>query len=108
MARLAAILTLFVCALSLIGQTPDAASIRGQVLDQTHAAVAGADIKITNTVLGIERATRTDASGQFSFTGLPVGIYSLTVHKEQFADLGRQLTLVSGTAADVQLQLSVS
>ncbi len=108
MARLSAIFTLLVCAVSLIAQTPDAASVRGQVLDQTHAAVAGADVKIKNAVLGIERATHTDASGQFSFTGLPVGAYSLTAHKDQFADVSRELTLVSGTAADVQLQLSVS
>ncbi|HET9284804.1 MAG TPA: TonB-dependent receptor [Candidatus Angelobacter sp.] len=91
-----------------MAQTPDAASVRGQVLDQTHAAVTGAEVRIKNAVLGIERATSTDASGQFSFTGLPVGAYSLTVHKDKFADLSRDLTLVGGTAANVQLQLSVS
>src|SRR6185437_13043413 len=91
-----------------MAQTPDAASVRGQVLDQTHAAVTNAEVRIKNAVLGIERATRTDASGQFSFTGLPVGAYFLTVHKSKFADLSRELTLVGGTAANVQLQLSVS
>ncbi|HZS29113.1 MAG TPA: carboxypeptidase regulatory-like domain-containing protein [Candidatus Angelobacter sp.] len=91
-----------------MAQTPDAASIRGQVQDQTHAAVTGAEVRIKNAVLDIERTTSTDASGQFSFTGLPVGAYSLTVHKDKFADLSRDLTLVGGTAADVQLQLSVS
>lgn len=108
MARFSTILALLVCTVSLIGQTPDAASIRGEVFDQTHAAVPGAEVKIRNTVLDIERAIRTDASGQFSFTGLPVGTYSLTAHKDQFADLNRELTLVGGTTADVQLQLSVS
>lgn len=108
MARLSAILTLLLCSLSFMAQTPDAASVRGQVLDQTHAAVIGAEVKVKNAVLGIERAARTDASGQFSFTGLPVGVYSLTVHKDKFAGLSRDLTLVGGTAADLQLQLSVS
>ncbi|HEY7402046.1 MAG TPA: TonB-dependent receptor [Candidatus Angelobacter sp.] len=108
MARLSAIVVLLVCAISLMGQTPDAASVRGLVTDQTHAAVSGADIKIKNAALGIERVTRTDDSGHFSLAGLPVGIYSLTAHKDHFADLSRELTLVGGTTADVQLQLSVS
>ena len=108
MVRLSAVLAIFLCSASFMAQTPDAASVRGQVLDQTHAAVTGAEIRIKSAVLGIERATSTDASGQFSFTGLPVGAYSLTVHKSKFADLSRELTLVGGTAANVQLQLSVS
>src|SRR5215467_10107002 len=85
----------------LAGQTPDAASIRGQVLDQTRAAVAGAEVRITNARIGAERSTRSDSSGRFSFSGLPIGSYRLTVHKEQFADLHRDLTLIGGTDADV-------
>lgn len=108
MIRLSVFFTILVSAASLIGQTPDTASIRGQVLDQTRAAVAGAEVKITNNRVGTERTTRSDASGHFSFSGLPVGAYSLTVHKDQFAELHRDLTLVGGTDADVALQLNVS
>ena len=108
MVRLPPILTLFLWAICLVAQTPDAARVSGQVVDQTHAAVAGADVKIKNATLGIERTARTDASGTFSFAGLPVGTYFLTAHKDQFSDLTRELTLVAGTAASVQLQLSVS
>src|SRR5947209_10971095 len=92
----------------LAGQTPDAASIRGQVLDPSKAAVTGAEIKITNTRVGTERSTHTDSSGHFSFSGLPVGSYTLTIHKAQFADLQRELTLMGGTNADMVLQLNVS
>lgn len=108
MVRLSLLLTILVSAASLMGQTPDTAGIRGQVLDQTRAAVSGADVKITNDRVGSERSTRTDASGHFSFSGLPIGSYTLTVHKDQFAELRRDLTLVGGTEADVALQLSVS
>src|SRR5262245_48018072 len=108
MSRLYVALVLLVCSVSLLGQTPDAASVRGQVLDQSRAAIAGVEIKLTNTSLGTERTARTDSSGNFSFTGLPVGTYTLTAHKDQFANLKRNLTLIAGTAADVNLQLSVS
>src|SRR5262245_41790998 len=101
-------LALVLSAVFLAAQTPDTATLRGQVLDQTRAAVGGADVKLTNTQLGVERSTRTDSAGRFSFTGLPVGTYALTAHKDRFADLQRELTLVGGAAADVQLQLSIS
>lgn len=102
-----AVLLLF-SALFLAAQTPDASTLRGQVLDQTRAAVSGAEIKITNARLGAERSTRSDSSGYFSFSGLPAGSYTLTVHKDQFASLRRELTLVGGTNAGIMLQLSVS
>jgi hypothetical protein len=110
MFRLSPMLLLIVLlsAAFMAAQTPDAASIRGQILDQTHAAVSGAEVRITNNRVGAERSTRTNSSGHFSFSGLPIGPYTLTVHKDQFADLHRQLTLIGGTDADVTLQLSVS
>src|SRR6201981_3022520 len=80
----------------LAAQTPDSASIRGQVVDQSHAAVTGAEITAINSLLGWKRSAHSDASGNFSFSGLPVGIYSLLVHQDKFADLHRELTLMGG------------
>ena len=108
MSRLFPIFAFFLFAAFLAAQTPDAASIRGQILDQTRAAVSGAEVKIANARTGAERSTHSDSSGRFSFSGLPIGSYNLTVHKEQFGDLHRELTLISGTDADVTLQLNVS
>src|SRR6185312_8496609 len=59
-------------------------------------------------LIGTERSTRSDASGRFSFSGLPIGPYSLTVHKEKFGDLNSKITLIGGTDANVTLQLNVS
>ena len=68
--------SLFIVLLSffatLSAQTPDAASVHGQVIDQDRAAVAGAQIKVTNSLSGIERSAQSDSSGQFSLEGLPV------------------------------------
>src|SRR5689334_7272421 len=97
MFRLSPVLALFLSAAFLTAQTPDTASVRGQVVDQTKAAITGAEVKITDARLGSERATRSDSSGRFSFSGLAIGTYTLTVHKDQFADLHRDLTLIGGT-----------
>jgi hypothetical protein len=108
MLRLSSILACLLCSAFLAAQTPDAASIRGQVLDETKAAVPGAEVRITNSRVGADRTTHSGSDGRFSFSGLPVGSYSLTVHKNQFADLHRELTLIGGTDVDMVLQLSVS
>jgi hypothetical protein len=108
MIRLSPILTFLLSSAFLTAQTPDTATIRGQVLDQTRAAVSGAEVKITHNRVGTDRSTQTDSSGRFSFSGLPAGSYSLTVHKNQFADLSRELILIGGTNADLILQLNVS
>ncbi len=109
MSKFCAVLAvMFLAVASLAAQTPDTASMRGQVTDQTHAAVAGAEIKITSTLLSWERTTRTNASGGFSFSGLPVGSYVITAHRDKFSDVRREITLLGGTTADVQLQLSIS
>ena len=95
-------------AASLNAQTPDAASVRGQVTDQSHAALAGVEVTITNKAIGAARTATTDASGDFVFSGVPIGSYSLVAHKKDFADVTREITLIGGTTADVQLELGVT
>src|SRR5262249_35251941 len=108
MSRFFTILLIMIGAASLAAQTPDTASIRGQVVDPARALVTSAEVKVTNTTLGWERTTRTDSSGNFVFSGLPAGTYSLVARKEKFADSHHELTLVGGIAANVQVQLSIS
>ncbi|MGB6595769.1 MAG: carboxypeptidase-like regulatory domain-containing protein, partial [Candidatus Acidiferrum sp.] len=95
-------------ATSLKAQTPDAASIRGQVADQSHAALSGVDVTVTNRLNGAERTTQTDSSGNFSFSGLPIGKYTMIAHKQDFADVTREITLTGGTTADIELQLGLT
>lgn len=91
-------------------QTPDTAIIQGEVLDQTDAALAGAQVTARNSQTGIERTAKTDSSGRFSLAGLPVaGEYEITARKEGFAE-GRasSITLRGGATASLTLQLSVA
>ncbi len=89
-------------------QAPDTATLKGQISDQSHAAVPGAEIMLKGTLTSLERNAHSDSSGNFSLSGLAIGQYALTVRKEGFANASQTLTLVAGTTADLKIQLSVS
>ena len=93
---------------NVFAQAPDTATLKGQITDQNHAVVSAADVSVKSTITAFERTVHTDQSGSFSFAGLPIGRYSLTVHKDGFADVSRELTLVAGTTADVKIDLNVT
>lgn len=91
-------------------QTPDTATIQGRIMDQSSAAVSGAQITVTNSATGAQRTATTDSSGNFSVAGLAIsGNYDVTAHKEGFADgEAHAITLVGGRTANVNFQLNVA
>ena len=97
-------------ALSLRAQTPDTATIRGQVTDQTHAAVSGAGVELTHTLTGLVRKVTTQTDGAFSFAGLPTaGAYDIVVQKDGFSDAeSKGVDLVSGTTATFDFVLKLT
>ncbi len=94
----------------LVAQTPDTASIHGQVVDQSQGPVAGVQIKAINTINQAERSAQTDDSGYFSMEDLPIaGAWSLTASKPGYADAhAADLILEGGTGANLTVQLNVS
>ena len=66
-------------------QAVSTAQIQGTVQDATGAALAGADVKATQTDTGISRTTVTGADGGYVLSNLPIGPYSLEVSKQGFA-----------------------
>lgn len=101
----------FICLASfLAAQTPDSATLRGRVVDQTHAAVPGVEVTVTNSLTGLKRAAQTDDSGSYSIAGLPVaGAYEVVASKQGFAAMKpARVTLAGGTTADVDLQINAA
>jgi len=92
--------------LQLSSQTPDTAVIRGTVIDASHAFVNGAEITLLNQSTSAKRVIETDASGNFSAGGLPVGDYSVSARKEGFAIAEIQVSLIGGATASLSFQLS--
>jgi hypothetical protein len=94
----------------LAAQTPDTASVRGSVVDQTGAGIADALVAVRNLTTGLERTVLTNADGRFVIAGLPIaGTYEITASRQGFASahLG-DVTFVGGTSAELRLQLHVT
>ncbi len=60
------------------------ADILGTVTDASGAAVANAKVTAKNADTNASRSVQTSPSGDYSFTLLPVGAYSLTVEATGF------------------------
>jgi hypothetical protein len=69
-------------------------AINGTVLDPTGAVVPNAEVRITNQDTGtVTRSTKTDSSGSFTATLLPVGTYTVTIVSVGFQE-GRFVDIV--------------
>src|ERR1019366_1318838 len=97
---------------SVFAQTPDTATIQGQVTDPSRAAVGGVQVAARNQQTGLERTAVTDATGNYSLAGLPVaGTYQITATRQGFADgqvkdvslaPGQTQVTVTGTVGEVR------
>ena len=58
--------------------------ISGSVVDQKGGVIDGADVEIVNLGTGLPRSQKTTGTGDFTFSDLPVGFYSLSVSKQGF------------------------
>jgi hypothetical protein len=67
----------------LIAQT-SFGRISGSVIDPTGAAIAGAQVIVTNTDTKQARTVTTDNAGFYVATNLPVGQYSVAVEQQGF------------------------
>ncbi len=94
----------------LSAQTPDTATIAGQVQDTTHAVVPGAAVTVTDIRTGLTRTAVSGAHGEFSLGALPVaGEYELTTEKSGFAAAHTtHLTLRGGSMARLVVLLNVA
>jgi len=91
---------------SLLAQTTTG-RILGTVRDQSGAAVAGAGIEVTDVQRGTSRNTTTDATGNYLFSTLPPGTYSIRAEAKAFKSVTRTgIELEVATDAHVDLTVS--
>lgn len=58
--------------------------IQGTVTDSTGAVIAGAEIRVTNPATGLSRDTKTDGTGNYFISELPIGTYEVAVKAKGF------------------------
>ncbi len=66
------------------------ATITGQIVDPTGAAVAGASVNVTNTATRTVVSAKSNETGNFATPFLPPGMYELTVEAPGFKRFVRQ------------------
>ena len=92
----------------VLAQTPGIGGIRGQVLDQAGAPVAGAEITVTNQATGFTRTSRSDAQGNYVLQELPLtGTYRIRASHEGLAPQERaDIQLRAGQTAAIDVVLN--
>jgi Carboxypeptidase regulatory-like domain/TonB-dependent Receptor Plug Domain len=87
------------------------ASLSGVVHDPSGAAVAGAIIRATNTATNVSRSTKSNDTGSYVLTEIPVGDYRLDVSATGFkiANItGITLQIDQKSTLDVKLEIGQS
>ena len=89
-------------------QSTATGSIAGQVMDQTNAAIVGADVKLIDVEKNTSRATTSNESGRYVFVNVAPGTYDLTVSKEGFQQFKATAQRVSvGLVLNINVTLQV-
>jgi len=83
-ASLLGFLALILCTSLAARAQVTTADVRGTVTDEQGAAVAGADVTITNAQTGLARDAKSGTDGTYSFTELPLGSYNIHVTHSGF------------------------
>jgi hypothetical protein len=80
----------------------DTGSVQGQVADPTGALIPNVLVTLRNQNTGVAASMRTDAKGEFSFSPVRVGVYSIAAEMQGF-----RREVQKNLEVDVQQQLNV-
>jgi hypothetical protein len=83
-------------------------SLRGRVTDQSGAFVPGVPVSLAGPDGTMQEAKTDESNGQYSFSDLPEGIYTLHIRLKGFAEIDKPGIAISrGQAQVVDIQLEV-
>ena len=90
------------------GQSSSTGTVSGTILDNSGAAVPGADITLTNVSTAGARATKSNKTGQYIFAFVEPGTYNITVTKKGFQTVNFNNQVVRiGTQLTVSAKMQV-
>jgi hypothetical protein len=105
---------LFACLVLALVSAPAAfpqatdANLVGTVLDQSGAAITGAEVEATNIATNVKTTTMTNNEGQYRIGNLPVGQYDVKVTKPGFSTSTlRNVRLALNTTATANVNMQV-
>jgi outer membrane receptor protein involved in Fe transport len=80
-------------------------NIAGTVTDGSNDALPGVTVTITNDGTGLVRSTVTNASGEYRFSAVPIGDYTITATMPGFQTFKRTIRVTVGQTASVPIAL---
>ena len=83
--QLETVLGLLLASGALVQAQTNTGNIRGYVYDETRAVVPGTTVTVVDQSRGVRRQTRTSALGEYFFSHLDPGLYTLRFEVENFA-----------------------
>ena len=107
------LVTLVVCAALAIAspafaQGGTTSTISGVVVDTGGGVVPGAEVQLKNNATGVTQSQVSNSEGSFSFPGMQVGTYTVTVALQGFKTfISNDVVLTSGAPASVRATLEV-
>jgi len=83
-------------------------TVRGIVHDPQHRPVADIEVVLKAVDSDYTQKASTNTNGEFHFDSVPVGKYKVTVTKAGFAGAEQDLTVLSGTAPVLHLEMQLA
>ncbi len=84
----------------------DVGDVHGVVHDAQHRPVAAATLELKAATSDWSQTAQSGTDGEFSFPGVPLGNYVLTVRRSGFVAAALPLTVLSGAAPSTHVQLN--
>src|SRR5437016_12810565 len=96
----------FLLLFSALGRAQNTSELRGRVVDLSKHPVVSAFVVIIGRDTSLMRAATTDDLGNFGFTSLPVGSYTLEVRADGFPNSQtRELRASIGQVVSIEVTL---
>jgi hypothetical protein len=96
------LLLLLLLASTQVSAQVGTADVLGTVSDQTGAVIVNAKVTVTNLGTGAAETKNTDAKGEYLFTTLPNGNYSVSVEMQGFKKFTRNFALSTGERVRIE------
>ncbi|HYK22478.1 MAG TPA: carboxypeptidase-like regulatory domain-containing protein, partial [Pyrinomonadaceae bacterium] len=91
----------------LVAAQTHRASLRGTIYDPNHAAIRGAQIRVTNIATGDVRASNSDNNGEYAISSLPAGEYQVEVEVSNFEKYMRKIELLVNQEQRLDVTLEI-
>lgn len=104
----ALLMVLFASTRLVYAQGGTTSTLSGVIVDKSGGVIPGADVVAKHAATNVTTTAVSNAEGLFSFPGLPIGTYTVTVSLQGFKTfLANDVVLTSGAGANVHVTLEV-